>query len=191
MWQMRMYEEIGKAAHHSGWEHGVCTGHIYVYKIYRHTHPDCTNYVFGRDRCLSSIPRHTIQQELSQAHGVPWVHICMQAAQVEVVPCWSEMDTTFKSQKTCIKGQLCLLHAEKRNHKKTNVTPSVSSHCVAALTILGNLSFPVLLYSFGSGGGGRTRIVYGVHHALRWHHDVLSYLFFSYILHFGLFFDCQ
>jgi len=28
MWQMRMYKEIGKVAHHSGWVHGVCIGHI-------------------------------------------------------------------------------------------------------------------------------------------------------------------
>lgn len=31
--------------------------------------------------------------------------------------CWPEMDTTFKHQKSWIKGQLCSLHAEKRNLK--------------------------------------------------------------------------
>ena len=102
---------------------------------------------------------------------------------MEVVPCWCEI-------KRAVSKDSCAHSMEGRETLKTNVTPSVSSHCVAALTILGNVSFLVLLYSFGSGGGGRTRIVYGVHHALRWHHDVLSCLFFSCVLHFGLFFDC-
>lgn len=35
---------------------------------------------------------------------------------------------------------------QRRKTLKLNVTPSVSSHCVADLTILGNLSFLVLLY---------------------------------------------
>lgn len=46
--------------------------------------------------------------------------ICMQAAQVEVVvTCCSEMDTTLKTQKSCIKAQLCSLHAGKRQYLAT------------------------------------------------------------------------
>lgn len=48
--QMRMYKGIGEAAHCSGWVYGVWPGYHYVYTIYKHTHPDYANYIFGRDR---------------------------------------------------------------------------------------------------------------------------------------------
>lgn len=174
---------MGRAAYCSGWVHEVCTGHIHVYKIHKHTHPDSANYVFARDRYLTSLQCHMIQQEWSQAHWVLWLLICytFECGQLSQrsLPVGLRWTLPLKIKRAVSKNM------QRRETLNTNVTPSVSSHCVRALIVLGNLSFPFLFPSFGS-GSGRTRIVYSVHHALRWHYDVVSYLFFSHVLHFEL-----
>lgn len=83
---------------------------------------------------------------VGNGHGLMglWLHLCMQIAPVEVVPVGLRWTLPLNTRRAELKGS-CAHSMQKRETLNPSVTPSESSHCIAALTILENYHLEVVI----------------------------------------------
>lgn len=83
---------------------------------------------------------------VGNGHGLMglWLHLCMQIAPVEVVPVGLRWTLPLNTRRAELKGS-CAHSMQKRETLKSSVTPSESSHCIVALTILENYHLEVVI----------------------------------------------